>query len=284
MQQRSLTIPAMDGYRLAATLFGPDAPPRAALLIAGGTAIKQRIFSRFATYCSERGIAALTFDYRGVGGSAPATLRGFPARMRDWALLDLPAVAGWLTQTYSDLPLYYAGHSFGGHALGLYPENMRFERSLLIATLSGYWRDFAGVEGYRTYCLMNIFAPAVISVAGYMPGSFGLGESLAAPTFREWANWCRLPNYFFDDPTLPETKHFGAYTGAIRSISFEDDPWTTHRSVQSLLRRYSNAQIEYLRYAPCELGLPNVGHVGFFRPHHRDRLWRESVDWLLSAA
>ena len=34
----------------------------------------------------------VTYDYRGIGGSAPSRLRGFEARMRDWAFLDMTAV------------------------------------------------------------------------------------------------------------------------------------------------------------------------------------------------
>jgi predicted alpha/beta hydrolase len=32
-----------------------------------------------------RGYLAATFDYRGIGESAPATLRGFQVDIRDWA-------------------------------------------------------------------------------------------------------------------------------------------------------------------------------------------------------
>jgi predicted alpha/beta hydrolase len=32
--------------------------------------------------------------------------------------------------------------------------------------------------------------------------------------------------------------------------------------------------------APAEAGVSKIGHFGFFRPDHRDTLWREAAEWL----
>jgi len=85
------TIAARDGYALAATVYAPHAAPRGAVLINSATAVPRKIYRGFAMYLAEQGQTVLTYDYRGVGGSRPRSLRGFPVRMRDWAALDVAA-------------------------------------------------------------------------------------------------------------------------------------------------------------------------------------------------
>src|SRR5262249_34312062 len=115
------TIVARDGLALGATVYSPQAAPRGAVLINSATAVPRRIYRGFATYLAQQGFTALTYDYRGTGGSRPASLRGFPARMRDWAALDVAAAIDHMRTVWPTLPLAVAGHSFGGQALGLVP-------------------------------------------------------------------------------------------------------------------------------------------------------------------
>ena len=86
----AITLPALDGYPLTATLY--HAPqPRAQLVIAGATGVPQGFYRRFAEYAAQRGFSTLTLDYRGIGQSKPDTLRGFKMDYLDWAHLDLAA-------------------------------------------------------------------------------------------------------------------------------------------------------------------------------------------------
>ena len=94
-KSREIAIPAEDGYVLAATLFEPttcSTPPLRSSCIAAGAAIARRFYARFATYLAERGATVLTFDYRAIGGSRRAPVKGSPVRMRDWCMLDVPGV------------------------------------------------------------------------------------------------------------------------------------------------------------------------------------------------
>ena len=43
--------------------------------------------------------------------------------MADWAAKDVTAAVIWMRERYHNLPLAYVGHSFGGQALGLLPNN-----------------------------------------------------------------------------------------------------------------------------------------------------------------
>ena len=132
-------IPARDGYPLAATVFAPAAAPRRVVLINSATAVPRRIYRGFATFLAERGFAALAYDYRGVAGSRPPSLRGFEARMRDWAALDVAAAIDHMRNVWPAAALTVVGHSFGGQALGLAPNNREVSRALLVAAQAGYW-------------------------------------------------------------------------------------------------------------------------------------------------
>ena len=155
-----ITVPAADGYKLAATLFLPRGAKRHAVLINSATATPRKIYRGFAGYLARRGCAVLTYDYRGIGGSRqravegynqPKSLVGFKASMSDWATLDATAAVNWMCERYHNLPLGYVGHSFGGQALGLLANNIEVSRALLIAAQAAYWKLMASPERYREH-------------------------------------------------------------------------------------------------------------------------------------
>ena len=65
--------------RAARHAGSPDAPPRALVLIHPATAVPERLYAGFARFLTERGFAALTYNYRGIGASRPARLGALKA-------------------------------------------------------------------------------------------------------------------------------------------------------------------------------------------------------------
>src|SRR5262249_28881776 len=190
-------IPARDGYPLAATVFAPPAPPQRVVLINSATAVPRRIYRGFATYLAERGFAVLTYDYRGVAGSRPASLVRFLARMRDWAALDVTAALEHAHARWPDLPLAAVCHSFGRQGIGVLPNNVMVLRPLMIAGQAGYWRLFRPPENYRVLAMLNA-GRLVTHAFGYTPGWTGIGEDLPKGVFLEWTKWVMSPRYFLD--------------------------------------------------------------------------------------
>lgn len=64
------------GTRLKATQTKATGPLHGHLIVAGATGVPQRFYQRFATFCAAQGIEVWTLDYRGIGLSKPADLRG----------------------------------------------------------------------------------------------------------------------------------------------------------------------------------------------------------------
>jgi predicted alpha/beta hydrolase len=274
------TIAARDGYTLAATVFVPEGRPSGAVLINSATAVPRKIYRGFAGYLAQQGFAVVTYDYRGIGGSRPASLRGFDVRMRDWAALDVSGAIDHMRNVWPKLPLTAVGHSFGGQALGLVPNNSEVARAYFVAAQAGYWRLFHSPEKYRVYALMRLIGSPVARMLGYMPGRFGIGEDLPRNVFLEWTDWVMKPRYFFDDVTLQALENFPNYRGALRALCLTDDPWATPAAVDLLCAGFVNAQLERRDVSPAEAGVDTIGHFGFFRPAHRDTLWRDAAEWL----
>ena len=287
-----ITFPAADGYLLGATLFLPRGAKRHAVLINSATAVPRKIYRGFAGYLARRGCAVLTYDYRGTGGSRqkpagghtqPKSLAGFKASMSDWAALDVTAAVAWMRERYRSLPLNYVGHSFGGQALGLLANNNEVSRALLIAAQAGYWKLMASPERYRVYVMLNLVGTPLTRLMGYAPGWSGLGLDLPKGVFQQWVGWVMSERYLFDDPALKALPNFSRFEGAMCALCFSDDPWATKPAVELLCSGFTSASPEILTVAPADVGATKIGHFGFFRPEHRDTLWRGAAEWIQAA-
>jgi predicted alpha/beta hydrolase len=284
-----ITLPAADGYALGATLFLARGVKRHAVLINSATAVPRRIYRKFASYLARRGSAVLTYDYRGIGDSRqramigynkPKSLSGFKADMADWAALDTTAAVKWMRERYHDLRLTYVGHSFGGQALGLLPNNTEVQRALLIAAQAAYWKLIAPPERYRVYAMLNFIGLPLTRLLGYAPGWAVGGEDLPKGVFEQWTRWVMSERYLLSDPDLRALSNFANYTGALRSICLSDDTWAPRPAIELLCTGFKATTPEVLTITPADAGTSAIGHLGFFRPEHRDTLWRGAAEWL----
>lgn len=271
--KRDLAIPALDGTLLRATLFETDQQPRAAIIMSGATAVPRGYYGACAAYLASCGAAVVTYDYRG-SGEDPAALRRSAARMRDWGELDASGVIAWLRARYPDLPLHLVGHSYGGHALLLAPNNHEVSRAVTIASFLGYWGNCAFPDNYRIYALMAFAVPAATAFFGYSPGSrMGFGEDLASGIAREWRRWVLRPRYFLDDPTLLSLRNGANYRGGLTMLCLTDDRWATLAAMEGLAAAFTGTSPEIRAVDPVAHGSSGVGHMGFFRSANGPAMW-----------
>jgi predicted alpha/beta hydrolase len=282
-----ITFPATDGYLLAASLFLPRGARTHAVLINSAIAAPRNIYRRFASYLARRGCAVLTYDYRGtswrkatVEYRQPKSRLAFKASMSDWATLDAAAAVAWMRDRYRSLPLNYVGHSFGGQALGLLPNNTEVSRALLIAAQAGYWKLMASPERYRVYAMMNFVGRPLVRLLGYAPGWGGLGDDLSKTAFLQWVKWVMSKRYLFDDTRLTALKNFPQFPGALRALCVSDDPWATRPAVELLCSGFTSTNPEIVTITPADAGVSEIGHCGFFRSEHRETLWKNAAEWI----
>ena len=296
ISQQTLRIDALDGYPLEASLFQAGDDLHSLLLINSGTGIPRRFYRRFAEHAAGQGFLVLTYDYRGVGGSRPSSLKTCEANYRDWGQLDVPAMIDFLTRRDETLPLYVLGHSTGGQQLGLAGNLHDVKAAAFVGVSTGYWGGMnLGMQALSLF-LWKLYVPLMTRLLGYAPAKLvGLGEDLPSGVALEWGSWCLEADYlaaFFDESGRHRSvdgrdfgvQYFAQARFPIRAWCLADDPIATPDNVPALLGLYQNARVEERWVEPQEIGRKRIGHLGFFHSDIGKPLWNEMLDWLRSNA
>ena len=280
----AITFKAPDGYLLRGTLFVPR-QPLGVVVLSGGTGIPHRFYHHYARFLAAHDYASLCYDYRGVGASRPASLRGlrgFQARMRDWGSLDQRAALAEARRQFPDLPLVALGHSVGGQMLAAaVTPALKPDLVIHITVSTGTWFHFP--LPFALYCgfLWNAAVPLTTRLLGYFPASrLGLGEDLPAGVAREWARWCRRADYCAELREADPPVVFDAVRAPLLALAATDDPIANRRTVPALQALYPHLRPEMRWLRPAEFGMKQIGHLGFFRQSASPALQRLPVDWL----
>jgi predicted alpha/beta hydrolase len=246
-------------------------------------AIKQSFYADFASWLTEQGWEVVSFDYRGIGDSAPKSLRGFEADILTWARQDCAAALAFARVRAAGRPLLWIGHSLGGQILAMTPGNESINAAVTVASGSGYWRENAYPLRYYSWWLWHAIVPLATALCGYFPGKrLRMISDLPKGVIEQWSRWCRNPDYAagaegeamraaYRKPNLP-----------LLAISFTDDEYMSERNIASLHGFYENARRTMRRLAPADVGLRRIGHFGFFRAEIGSRLWPSMLDWVSS--
>jgi predicted alpha/beta hydrolase len=129
---------------------------------------------------------------------------------------------------------------------------------------------------------MHLIFPALTRLIGYFPWRRISGaEDLPYGVALEWARWCRSPSYLLGDPTLRSVTNFPRFRAPILAYSFSDDVWGSAQSVDWMMAKYIHSRVTRRHIAPADIGVPAIGHFGFFKPSAQP-LWEETADWLVS--
>ena len=262
----------------------PESVPLANVLIAGATGVPARFYQRFARYLTARRMRAITFDYRGIGGSLRDNIRNLDASMRDWAEKDLAGIIDQVGTHYPGPPLVVIGHSAGGQFVALLDNNQTIDALLLVAAQSGYWRLWPHTHRYLLGVLWHIVMPGLTRLLGYFPARrLGLGEDLPGGVASEWSRWCRHDTYFVDADGEPIRLNLSGFDKPVISYSIADDWMAPAAAVDALHERFSDADLERRHVHPTECGVERLGHLGFFREAGRPLLWPAAVAWIVGA-
>jgi predicted alpha/beta hydrolase len=273
----AVTLTTGDGARIAARIYEPAAgeAPRGAVFIAGAMGVAMSFYHPFAEWLASEGFVALTFDYRGMGESRSGPLRRVRADIETWAREDAARALEALVQRAGSLPITWVGHSLGAQIVGLTPGHSRVTRVLSIAAGSGYWRHNAAPLKRKVWLFWWGAVPIATPLYGYFPGKMlKMVGDLPAGVVMQWRRWCMHPEYAVgaEGPSMRE--RFAAVRSPITALSFTDDEMMSERSIRGLHGLYVNAPRTSVRLAPEDVGVPSVGHFGFFRRSMRGPLWR----------
>lgn len=275
-------LPCQDGYTLAGHLWLPPGQVLGSVIVSSATGVQARYYARYASFLREQGYAVLTYDYRGIGGSRPASLRGVKFSWRDWGDLDFDAAVRWMRQRDPTGLLVAVGHSIGGFLPGFAASATEIDRFLSVGAQFAYWRDYAAEQRWRMFVKWHLFMPAVTALCGYFPGRrLGWLEDLPAGVAWEWAfRRARLEHSYPRHERDEVLRRFAAIQAPILAVSVTDDEYGTPAAIARGLSYYSNAAIQQVRLSPATLGMEEVGHFDLFRERHRDGFWQASLAWI----
>ncbi|MFG0233364.1 alpha/beta fold hydrolase [Achromobacter sp. 413638] len=261
---------------------GRDAGP-GLVIINAATSVRCRYYSRFAEYLHGHGFDVLTYDYRGIGESRPASMRGFQASWMDWGQKDFEAVLTYARREFPGQPVDVAAHSIGGFVTGLAPSSHRLRRIFTMGAQYAYWRDYAPERRLRMLAKWHLAMPVLTACLGYFPGRrLGWLEDTPRGVVRDWS--FMGPRFEARgapaDGTDPRVATMAAVTAPILALSVTDDEFGTEAAIDRLLAYYSGSARTHLRLSPASMGLASIGHFAFFHERFRDTLWPIALGWL----
>ena len=267
-----------NGWPLTATVFEPLSNKYCGItaIMSTATGAKQTYFRSFAKEVSTtHGIRVITYDYSGMGQSAPVKMKGFERSMLDWGLYDLAAVIDHVEAEFEFEQLIHIGQSVGGQIPGLCPSIHKVDGLVNVVSQSGYWKLWPFPSRYLLWINWNVLR-IVVNLFGYWPGGrIGIVDNLPRNVALQWANWGLSPNYLMDHVETAE-ESFRAVKLPLLSFSFSDDRTAPKATVEWLNAQYSNCTLTHKHYKPSDLQMKKIGHFGFFRSEC-DILWLELV-------
>jgi predicted alpha/beta hydrolase len=285
-------IPAADGYVLKGRCWrhaGAAAAPRPLVVINPATSVCCRYYARFADHLHRHGFDVLIYDYRGIGESRPARLRGFEAGWIDWGRLDVEAALQWAAQHAPAQPIHVVGHSVGGFLIGLAPSSHRVSRIFTVGAQYAHWKDYAAGQRTRMWLRWHLAMPALTALCGYFPGRrLGWLEDTPRGVVRDWTAraarfedmWRRGSARLDAAERQALVQRFAGLRAELLALSLSDDEFGTVAAVQRLLAYFTGCARTHLHLQPQAAGAQAIGHFAFFHQRFEPSLWPLAREWL----
>jgi predicted alpha/beta hydrolase len=249
-------------------------------LVHCGAGIAAARYGHFAAFLAQARLPTLTYDYRGIGMSRPAALRGFKATLEDWSELDCAAAVSWLRARFPRAEMIGIAHSVGALLLGGAANAGEQARLALIGGHTGYYGDYAKRYRLPMRVFWHALMPAITGVVGYFPARrLGIGDDIPAGVALQWAA-----------RRSPELRPAAAAPGAARVrsllercaalerpalvVSISDDAFATAAGVGRLMACYPRlSPLQRIEFTPADAGVRRIGHFGFFGRRTGAALW-----------
>ncbi len=246
------------------------------------TGVAARYYHDYARFLAEHGFDVITYDYRGIGRSRPARLRGCGYRWRDWGELDFDAVLRFARGHDPDGSVSVIGHSIGGFLPGLSRNTSAIDRILTVGAQYAYWGDYARAHRVRLFLKWHVVMPVATAMFGYFPGRrLGWLEDLPANVAYEWS--FRRARMELNHPRHARQdvlRRFAAVSAPILAVAVSDDEIGTIAAIQRTLKYYTGSRRSGVMLTPEDLGRQTVGHFDLFRSRHAYGFWLDTLLWL----
>ncbi len=275
-----IDITAADGQVLRATVHAP-AGARTWLLINSAMGVRRRFYRHLAAHLEAEQIGVLTYDYRGMGDSVVAGDGVALIRLEDWGRKDFPAAFRWLRERHAPDRVVVLGHSVGGQLLGIAPEVRAADALVGVATQSGHWRHWDGVDRARVFALWYAAIPLLTALNVRFPSSrLGLGQDIPSGVARQWAEWGRDSQYVRSPTVGPQPQFHDEVCCRLRTYLPRSDFLAPERAVRAWHDWFPNAERELIELGPRNAAGRKIGHFGLFDPEVGAEEWPGLTDFI----
>lgn len=282
IEKTDIALRCRDGVRLAGQLWQSRKSDEGTIIINSATGVLARYYHRYAAFLAGHGYSVLTYDYRGIGLSAPQDIRTCGYRWKDWGEQDFDAALRFMVAEKLPGPMQVIGHSIGGFLPGFSPLSHRIDRMLTVGAQYAYWRDYSKKHRLKQIIKWHIAMPIMTFGFGYFPGrQLGWLENLPAGVANEWSFRRRdMERNYPPDQRLAILASFGSVAAAILAVGISDDEIASSRAIARTLGYYSSATKTHVQLTPQDFATEEIGHFGFFHDRHKVSLWQDSLQWL----
>ena len=276
---KKIIINAPDGYPLSALLGEPDNTSMGTIVISAATGVRKEFYINFARFLIDQGYCVLLYDYRGIGGSAPADIKSSLIYMHEWGTQDMNAVLNYLVTGKGLTDIIWLGHSIGAQLVGLLENRTNVRKVISINAALGYWGYFPYPMKLVVWLLWYIIGPLLIKIYGYgVMKKIGWGENLPRNVILEWRSWCMSKTYYMDFlKTCIQTDRFYNFTIPITAIYTSDDYIANDKTASLMMQFFPNAPWKLIKLEVNKYTTHKVGHTGIFRKRFETVFW----PWLL---
>lgn len=284
-----IVLSALDGAQLGGILYRPNdvIRPARVLVFNTGGGIPAVRYRRFARFMAASGVPILTYDYRGIGESRPAQMRGFSAVLEDWTEYDCGGAIAWLRLRYPDAEIIGVAHSVGALLFGGAPNASELTRYVMICPHTGYVGDYRA--GYRLpmAVLWHGIMPVLTRIFGYFPArSLGLGDNIPSGIALQWA--ARKTPELRPEATDPSGERgrlaiarCAALSGRALILTVSDDAFATGAGANRLLSNFPKLCAERWLVSPEDAGVRRLAHFGVFRASAQPHVWTRILAYIV---
>lgn len=283
VQTETIEIPTRGGRFVGAIKYCAHSPIEQTIVISSATGVLQHYYSRFAHFFASKGFVVYTFDYSGIGASNGniETLKALKSDLRSWGNIDQAAVVAHAKQEYQDHSITVIAHSIGGQILGFNTNHTHIDRAVLVASQTGYWKQFKGIHRLKMWVFWYMLIPLLTPIFGYFPSrKLGLFENLPKKMVYEWASWGRKKAYMMQYKNKTDY-FFDRFKIPILSLSFHNDPFAPRSAVDWLAMVYANGKLTRVHHDRTDKER-NAGHFGFFKSAYQEPFWEQTYQWILN--
>lgn len=253
----------------------PSTKNQGSVLIALAMGITSNYYSNFANWLSQQGFTVMVIDYQGTGTSESQIRQ--PITFNDWTK-NIELAGRWLKNSYPETPLVFLGHSIGSQLFGFVGDTLLFDKAVMLASSTGYWKDANAPRKWVNYFLLNMILPLSNLIWGYTNAKvFKQGENYTKLPAFQWRKWCMDKEYLKVDLDDKEINNYNDFTRKIILVWFSDDPIANEITTLKLARLFKKAKIQRIEISPLDVGKREIGHARFLSRKFSDKLRPEII-------